>query len=142
RVKAQLKHIVEDPEHAHVNTSSKAFAAVKSLAEKISAVAPPKSPGAEAVQAGQPAPLPDMTTPLQVGEQVNEILHNAHAEGVELHLSPYVPYGNLWASCYFAMTGFHALHVFGGLVVFGIILILAARGRFGPHNEMFLELTG
>ena len=60
----------------------------------------------------------------------------------QLHLSPYVPYGNLWASCYFAMTGFHALHVFGGLVVFVIILLLAARGRFGPHNETFLELTG
>ena len=50
-------------------------------------------------------------------------------------LSPYVPYGNMWASCYFAMTGFHALHVLGGLVVFAIMLIMAARGNFGPQHE-------
>jgi cytochrome c oxidase subunit 3 len=53
-----------------------------------------------------------------------------------------VKYGNLWASCYFAMTGFHALHVFGGLVVFAIMLIMAARGRFGPHHANFVEYTG
>lgn len=58
------------------------------------------------------------------------------------HLTEYIPYGNMWASCYFAMTGFHAIHVFGGLVVFAIILIMAAMGRFGPQHESFVELTG
>ena len=54
-------------------------------------------------------PLP----PELVGERVNEILHKHEGE---VHLTPSIPFGNLWASCYFAMTGFHALHVFGGLV--------------------------
>jgi cytochrome c oxidase subunit 3 len=40
------------------------------------------------------------------------------------------------------MTGFHALHVFGGLVVFAIILTMAALGRFGPQHEGMVELTG
>jgi cytochrome c oxidase subunit 3 len=141
RIKGQLKQFVEEAEHGHVKKDTKTFATAENLAKTLGAVAPSVSPGAAAVQAAN-APLPDMTTPLQVGEQVKQLLHDAEQERVALHLSPYVTYGNLWASCYFVMTGFHALHVFGGLVVFGIILIMAARGRFGPHNESFLELTG
>jgi cytochrome c oxidase subunit 3 len=59
-----------------------------------------------------------------------------------LHLAHSIPYGNLWASCYFAMTGFHAIHVFGGLVVFTIMLVTAWRGRFGRQHETMVELTG
>jgi cytochrome c oxidase subunit 3 len=53
-----------------------------------------------------------------------------------------IPYGNLWASCYFAMTGFHALHVLGGLVVFAIMLLMALLGRFGTQHLAMVELTG
>jgi cytochrome c oxidase subunit III len=60
----------------------------------------------------------------------------------DLHVSNAISFGNMWASCYFAMTGFHALHVFGGLVVFVIILVMAYRGRLGPQHENMLELTG
>jgi cytochrome c oxidase subunit 3 len=58
------------------------------------------------------------------------------------HLAYSIPYGNLWASCYFAMTGFHALHVLGGLVVFGVYLISYAFGKFGPQSEVGIEVTG
>jgi cytochrome c oxidase subunit 3 len=58
------------------------------------------------------------------------------------HLSYSIPYGNLWASSYFAMTGFHAIHVLGGLVVFSIYLCAAAFGKFGPDSELGIELTG
>lgn len=81
-------------------------------------------------------------TPAQVGTRVNQILEEADKANVELHLSPAIPFGNLWASCYFAMTGFHALHVFGGLVVFIIILIMGLRNQLGPQHESLLELTG
>src|SRR5262249_13737215 len=60
-------------------------------------------------------------SPAEVGEEVNKILHTAHEKGEEVHLTPAIPHGNMWASCYFAMTGFHALHVLGGIVVFVII---------------------
>ena len=60
----------------------------------------------------------------------------------DLHLSYSIPFGNMWASCYFAMTGFHALHVFGGLVVFVVILIMALRGVFGPQHTHLVEYTG
>jgi cytochrome c oxidase subunit 3 len=75
-----------------------------------------------------------------VGNRVNDILEKHEAEG--LHLSPAIPFGNLWSSCYFAMTGFHALHVFGGIVVFAVILLLGITGRLGPRHEGMIELTG
>src|SRR6185312_10448443 len=79
-------------------------------------------------------------SPAEVGERVNHILHEHEAK--DPHLSPAIPFGNLWASCYFAMTGFHALHVFGGIVIFVIILLLGLIGRLGPQHATMLEMTG
>jgi cytochrome c oxidase subunit 3 len=62
--------------------------------------------------------------------------------GEDVHLSHEISFGNLWSSCYFAMTGFHALHVLGGLVIFAIILIMAGRGILGTRHEPLLEYTG
>jgi cytochrome c oxidase subunit 3 len=59
-----------------------------------------------------------------------------------LHVVNAISFGNLWSSCYFAMTGFHALHVLGGLVVFVIILVMAWYGQLGIQHESMLELTG
>jgi cytochrome c oxidase subunit 3 len=36
-------------------------------------------------------------------------------------------YGNLFASCYFLMTGFHAIHVLVGMILFGMALMQGAR---------------
>jgi len=81
-------------------------------------------------------------TAAQVGTRVNELLEEAEKKGDHIHLTPSIPFGNLWASCYFAMTGFHALHVLGGLVVFVIMLLKAAVGKFGPQQIGMIELTG
>jgi cytochrome c oxidase subunit 3 len=77
-------------------------------------------------------------SPEEVGKRVNTLLKDHH----DLHLTAVIPWGNLWASCYFALTGFHALHVLGGLVVFVIILLMAFVGRLGPQHESMVELTG
>jgi cytochrome c oxidase subunit III len=69
-----------------------------------------------------------------------EVQHLVHSNP-DLHLTYVIPYGNIWASCYFAMTGFHAIHVIGGLVVFVIMLLMAARGTFA-RRPVFVELTG
>jgi cytochrome c oxidase subunit 3 len=60
----------------------------------------------------------------------------------DLHVSHAISFGNLWASCYFVMTGFHALHVIGGLVIFVLILLMAWRGNFHRRHEGMVELTG
>jgi cytochrome c oxidase subunit 3 len=88
-------------------------------------------------------------TPLTLSEQeeqIKKLSESAHkivdeSKG-QLHLTYVIPYGNVWASCYFAMTGFHAIHVLGGLVVFVIMLGLAWAGRMTPHSAGFVELTG
>ncbi len=46
--------------------------------------------------------------------------------------------GNLWASTYFLLTGFHALHVLIGLIVFGLMLLM----RLGPEDAHVIENTG
>jgi cytochrome c oxidase subunit 3 len=74
----------------------------------------------------------------EVGDRVDALL----AKDPELHLTPLIPYGNLWASCYFALTGFHALHVVGGLVIFAVILVMALMGRLARRHEGMIEYTG
>jgi cytochrome c oxidase subunit 3 len=49
-----------------------------------------------------------------------------------------IPGGNMWASTYFLLTGFHALHVLVGLIVFVIGMFL----RLDVASTNFLENTG
>ena len=42
-----------------------------------------------------------------------------HDGGEHMH---YVPFGNLFASTYFLMTGFHAIHVIVGMILFWIVI--------------------
>ncbi|HEY1379523.1 MAG TPA: heme-copper oxidase subunit III [Gemmataceae bacterium] len=142
RVKAQLAHIVENPEAAHLKPDSAVFRELKEFAEQLQVVKAEGAAPAPAAAGQPPAQLPDQTSALEVGKRVNELMEKAEEAGTPLHLAPYVPFGNLWASTYFAMTGFHALHVFGGLVVFAIILLMAARGRLATRHERFFEYTG
>lgn len=81
-------------------------------------------------------------SPAEVGAEVNKIIKTAEEKHEHVHLSPAIPYGNMWASCYFAMTGFHALHVFGGIVVFAVILIMGVTRGLTPQHESLLEVTG
>ncbi len=54
---------------------------------------------------------------------------HGHAEGLNdreswLRLPIMIPGGGLWASTYFLLTGFHALHVVIGLIVFFVMLLM------------------
>jgi cytochrome c oxidase subunit 3 len=53
-----------------------------------------------------------------------------------------IPYGNLFASCYFLMTGFHALHVIIGMLLFGIILRRASSRGLTSGDCEFVENSG
>ena len=44
-----------------------------------------------------------------------------------LHVSQPILYGNLFASNYFLMTGFHAIHVIVGLIMFALVLKKGSR---------------
>jgi cytochrome c oxidase subunit III len=67
-----------------------------------------------------------------------------HAEGLNdqytwLMLPFIIPGGNMWASTYFLLTGFHALHVLVGLIVFIILLLFV---RLDAKRAGILENTG
>ena len=52
-----------------------------------------------------------------------------------LHLPMVIPGGNMWASTYFLLTGFHALHVLVGLIVFALYLFIRLDRERVPHIE-------
>jgi cytochrome c oxidase subunit 3 len=54
---------------------------------------------------------------------------NAFSRGLNLT-------ANTFASAFFTMTGFHGLHVLGGLVLLTLILYRAARGQFSSRNHV------
>ncbi len=68
---------------------------------------------------------------LKANEQWGHVFKSVH----EPHP---ILYGNLFASCYFLMTGFHALHVIIGMILFGILL--KQPNLEGWHD--FLENSG
>lgn len=68
-------------------------------------------------------------SPGQLGDRVNAL----NSEFPHLHLPPAIPNGNLWASCYFALTGIHAIHVLCGLVAFLALFLLGIAGRLQNH---------
>ena len=63
-----------------------------------------------------------------------------HGLNHEFHvkLPMVIPNGNTWANTYFMLTGFHALHVFGGLVVFVCLMPFG----LGANRAGLLENTG
>lgn len=56
-------------------------------------------------------------------EQVEDRIHHLPSNVIDIQAQMYhdqkiIPYGNLFASCYFLMTGFHAIHVIVGMILF------------------------
>ena len=132
-MKRRLEHLVKDPHHP---IKPEAKAKIETLLANWSTLTP-KQLNYEVAGSSRvkPVDLPAGVDPQTKHEGLLDLDHN-------LHLPVSIPYGNLWASCYFAMTGFHALHVIGGLVIFGIMLVMAMLGRFGPQHEGLVENVG
>jgi len=59
-----------------------------------------------------------------------------HFEGEE------AAHAEIFFCLYFAMTGLHALHMIIGLGVLAVMLVLGARGRFGPLYHNPVECSG
>jgi heme/copper-type cytochrome/quinol oxidase subunit 3 len=53
-----------------------------------------------------------------------------------------IPGGGLWPSLYFTLTGFHGLHVIGGVVMLVMLLLQSLSGRLGPNRYERVELIG
>ena len=54
----------------------------------------------------------------------------------------FTPLSGMFWSFYYTMTGLHALHVTGGIVVNSVLLAMAIRGTLWEHAERRLEVAG
>ena len=52
-----------------------------------------------------------------------------------------VPYSGSYSAIFFTMTGFHAVHVVVGMLLFGYILVKARRGAYSKENHWSVEGT-
>ncbi len=72
-------------------------------------------------------------------------LHHGEEEGLNHHhewlkLPIVIPGGNMWASSYFLLTGFHAIHVLVGLIVFVLMIpmtLTIARAEFVENIGLY-----
>jgi cytochrome c oxidase subunit 3 len=85
-----------------------------------------------------------------LSELAEKIMPLGHAPGADAHhgglndehpwlkLPIVIPGGNMWASTYFLLTGFHAIHVIVGLIVFGMMVPM----QLGVMATGFIENIG
>jgi cytochrome c oxidase subunit 3 len=70
--------------------------------------------------------------------QLETYAHGLNDEYHFLRLPIHIPSGNMWASTYFLLTGFHAIHVAVGLLMFALML----RYKLDASNAHLLENGG
>jgi cytochrome c oxidase subunit III len=66
------------------------------------------------------------------------LMHDDNEDSHWLKLPLMIPSGNMWASTYFLLTGFHAIHVVVGLIAFALMLPMT----FTAKNAGILENIG
>jgi len=103
---------------------------------------PDQQPFDLAVVADQVMPLP-VEHASAVSHDGTETPVGGHGGGLNdtfpwLKLPAVIPGGTMWASTYFLLTGFHAVHVMVGLIVFTILLFY----KLGPKRAGMIENAG
>lgn len=61
--------------------------------------------------------------------------------GVEWRLAPFGPSTNLAGAIFFIMTGFHAFHVFTGVIFLAIVLRKGSRGLYSSEQHWGVEAS-
>lgn len=90
--------------------------------------------------AEQPAAAAAEGAEQPAAEAAAEPAQEAHEQEGEHHHTP--PGLDMWASTYFCLTGFHALHVLVGMIIFAIILLIGAMGKLTTAHAGLIENTG
>ena len=77
---------------------------------------------------------------LFLGLQVYEYTHLINDMGMSF--TKYEYGNNLFATTFFAITGFHGLHVLSGVIYLIYVFVLAVQGRFDKGDYHLLEMAG
>jgi cytochrome c oxidase subunit 3 len=82
-------------------------------------------------------------TPKEAAEKLADLKKSeAGARFRGVHEPHPIKWGNTFASIYFLMTGFHALHVILGIFMFAIIVWLGLANRLGAQHALVVENFG
>lgn len=63
-------------------------------------------------------------------------------EYVHLFREDFTPWGSLFGSAFYTVTGFHGFHVFIGVAWCLVLTAMAMKERFAPDNYMKIEIFG
>jgi len=72
---------------------------------------------------------------LLLADDAHLLNHGIGHEMTWMELPFVLPSGNMWASTYFLLTGFHALHVVVGLIIFAVVLFSTLDVRKAHYLE-------
>jgi len=61
--------------------------------------------------------------------------------GVEWQMAPFGPGDNIYSAVFFVMTGFHAFHVFTGIIFLAIVLRNGLHGHYSPEKHWAVEAS-
>jgi cytochrome c oxidase subunit 3 len=69
------------------------------------------------------------------------VLFLAGVLGVEWGMAPFGPGENIYSAVFYVMTGFHAFHVFTGVIFLVIVLRNGMRGHYSPERHWAVEAS-
>jgi cytochrome c oxidase subunit 3 len=61
--------------------------------------------------------------------------------GVEWSIAPFGPGDNVYSAIFYVMTGFHAFHVFTGVIFLAIVLRNGMHGLYSPEKHWAVEAS-
>ena len=128
----RLKELDDTPEDKLTADEISARRRLKQVRQMV--LSPDQQPFDLAVVADQVMPLPVEGADSHGGHGP----HGLNDTFPWLKLPAVIPGGNMWASTYFLLTGFHAVHVLVGLIVFAILLLY----KLGPKRAGMIENAG
>jgi cytochrome c oxidase subunit 3 len=77
----------------------------------------------------------------EIGDELNQ-LKQTYPIFSSVHDPHPIKWGNTFASIYFLMTGFHALHVVIGMIMFAVIIWLGMSARLASQHATLVENCG
>jgi cytochrome c oxidase subunit 3 len=128
----RLKELDDTPEDKLTEDEISGRRRLKQIRQMVTS--PDQQPFDLAVVADQVMPLPGEGADAHGGHGP----HGLNDTFPWLKLPAVIPGGTMWASTYFLLTGFHAIHVLVGLIVFAILLLY----KLGPKRAGMIENAG
>lgn len=59
-----------------------------------------------------------------------------------IHEREFTPATGIFGACFFTLTGFHGMHVFGGVICLIFVFIRSLQGRYTPQEYRGIEVVG